>query len=378
MQLELSARCHFPVKVLTALTLITMYRASGVWIKHARHALLLQNSAARLLDVMPRSFETLGLSHTVSIFHAEHIYLGMQIISSLLLLGGALFLATYGPQLIAACTAYVGEVVERGLLLMLPPMDILLIAAPQQAAPMIQPFMQRLLGLTLSGRESGVAVANSLTLIGRLLLQSPSAFEQLIGTAAAADIGASGAATGPEVLLVSLGSLWCEAFDSIAQPLARKLSACALATLIGLPVKALLNLLPIMLNHITSVWLEVESSGADEPTTERGEMFYAQGLWSSNSSSSGWDHGVGFGDGGLLLGQSLTASEEAQGEAERRQVLRDAEPLKHVKISRLLADKLAAAAAVHGQDFSAAMAALDPAIGQQLQAVMAAAAQAGR
>lgn len=61
--------------------------------------------------------------------------------------------------------------------------------------------------------------------------------------------------------------------------------------------------------------------------------------------------------------------------------LRDAEPLKHMKISRLLVDKLTAGAAVHGLDFAAAMATMDPAIWYQLQAVMeaakAAAAQAG-
>lgn len=73
---------------------------------------------------------------------AEHIYVGMQLLSSLLLLGGGPFLSTYGPQLMSACTAYVGEVVERGLLLMLPPVDLLMVAAPQQAAPLVLPFMQ--------------------------------------------------------------------------------------------------------------------------------------------------------------------------------------------------------------------------------------------
>lgn len=73
---------------------------------------------------------------------AEHIQIGMQLLTSLLLLGGGPFLSTYGPQLLAACAAYVGEVVERGLLLMLPPMDLLLVAAPQQAAPLLLPFMQ--------------------------------------------------------------------------------------------------------------------------------------------------------------------------------------------------------------------------------------------
>lgn len=78
-----------------------------------------------------------------------------------------------------------------------------------------------------------------------------------------------------------------------------------------------------MINHIISVWIEVESSGADDPTTERGELFYAQGLWSSSSSSSGWGDSIGFGDGGVLLGQSLTASEEAQGETDRMQAVRE-------------------------------------------------------
>jgi hypothetical protein len=56
--------------------------------------------------------------------------------------------------------------------------------------------------------------------------------------------------------------------------------------------------------------------------------------------------------------------------------LREAEPLQHIKLSRLLTDKLNAAAAVHGHKLSAAMAVVDPAIQQQVQAMMTAAAAA--
>lgn len=55
--------------------------------------------------------------------------------------------------------------------------------------------------------------------------------------------------------------------------------------------------------------------------------------------------------------------------------LRDAEPLRSIKLSRLLADKLAAAAAVHGPELHQRMAQLDPAIAQQVQAVLAAGQQ---
>lgn len=66
----------------------------------------------------------------------------MQLLSSLIMLGGPSFLTAYGQQLLGACAAYVGEVVERGMLLLLPPIDLLLVAAPQQAAPLVLPFMQ--------------------------------------------------------------------------------------------------------------------------------------------------------------------------------------------------------------------------------------------
>lgn len=100
--------------------------------------------------------------------------------------------------------------------------------------------LQRLLGLLLSGQESAVLVANSLALFARLLLQHPAAFEQLLGSAAAATTSTGQQQQGsssPEALLLALVSVWCEAFDSIAQPLARKLAACGLAAVIGLPVK---------------------------------------------------------------------------------------------------------------------------------------------
>jgi hypothetical protein len=58
--------------------------------------------------------------------------------------------------------------------------------------------------------------------------------------------------------------------------------------------------------------------------------------------------------------------------------LRDAEPLRNIRLSRLLADKLAAVSSLHGPELAAAMAVLDPAIGQQVQAVLAAAGQQQR
>lgn len=80
-------------------------------------------------------------------------------------------------------------------------------------------------------------VSNAIPLMARLLLQHQQAFEQLLGNAAASNQQQQGQPSTPEDLLAALVRVWCDAFDSIAQPLARKLAACGLAALLGFPVE---------------------------------------------------------------------------------------------------------------------------------------------
>lgn len=101
-------------------------------------------------------------------------------------------------------------------------------------------FAQRLLGLVLSGKESGLLVSNALLVFARLLLQHQAAFEQLLSSAAADSSHPQQQqqqAGSPEAVLMVLVGVWCDAFDSIAQPLARKLAACGLAALLAFPVE---------------------------------------------------------------------------------------------------------------------------------------------
>jgi hypothetical protein len=108
--------------------------------------------------------------------------------------------------------------------------------------------LQRLLALVLSGKESGLLVSNAILLFARLLLQHQQAFEQLLGSAAAAGMQPQqqqqqqqqGGGSSPEGLLLAFVCVLCDAFDSIAQPLARKLAACGLAALLAFPVEVFL------------------------------------------------------------------------------------------------------------------------------------------
>jgi hypothetical protein len=74
--------------------------------------------------------------------------------------------------------------------------------------------------------------------------------------------------------------MWCEHFDAIASPLARKLSALGLVTLLALPSAAVLPMLDVITSHAASVWMEVEKSGDDD---EAGTLYcspiYFTGAW---------------------------------------------------------------------------------------------------
>jgi len=104
-------------------------------------------------------------------------------------------------------------------------------------------LLQKLFTLILSSSESTIVTANAFGLYARLLTQNRAAFEQLLGNCAAAGMQlpdrykAEQGLTPAEQLLAVFAELWCDQFDAIAVPLARKLSALGLCGLLALPSK---------------------------------------------------------------------------------------------------------------------------------------------
>jgi len=233
---------------------------------------------------------------------------GLQIVSSLVLLGGAPFLQQHGPDLAALLAGYIGTVNERGTLLLLPPVDLLLLLFPADAPALLAPALQRLLALLLGGGEPSVVVANALGVFARLLLQNPGAFQQLLLAAAAG--GAAAAGSGAERVVGALTELWVDRMDCVAAPLARKLSALALCALLPLPSKSQLAHVPAIIGHATAVWHEVEASGDADAD---GTLYCSPIYCTPRGDDGGWG------------GESLVMSEEAAGEAQRRGAVSDAE-----------------------------------------------------
>ncbi|GLC33673.1 hypothetical protein PLESTB_000102300 [Pleodorina starrii] len=325
--------------------------------------------AVRLIPGMQSTLEALlspfpALS-AIAESSTEHLPLVAAILSSAALVSGPALYGAVGQHVLAVLLAVVGNVSERGMLLIFPTLELMLQASPEAAAAALQPVLARLMALVLGGKESSLVVTNALPVLARLLLAAPQQFVALCGAVAAADAATAGGGAGgregipaelspAEVVLWRLLVLWCEQFDSIGQAGARRLCALGLCRALALPSRALLGLMDLLLPPVTAVWYETAGGGGGGG----GGGFVSEGMPPSYDYFSA---GMRGGDDGLeeIAGPALD-SEEADGESNRRGQLREADPAAALQVGAALREGLAACAALHGgPNLDAALGRLD-------------------
>ncbi|DBA79077.1 hypothetical protein WJX77_002150 [Trebouxia sp. C0004] len=286
----------------------------------------------------------------------EHVQMACQIITSCVLLGRASFLQHYGGTVVRSLQALIGNVNERGMLLLFTTLEIILQCFPGEGPSLLQPALQRLLVMVLGDKESGLTVSNAVTVYARTLLQMPQWFLQFCDATGPqlAHLGTGlSSATGEQLLLAFLDR-WLDKLDSIGTPAARKLSALALCNVLTLPVTPILDRLDPIAAHLTSVWFEIEgtdaadghSLGAEYYTTPRSEV--------DNEVTA-----------------ATAASEEAEAEIKRRQLLQEHDVVNQLKLSSFAKEKMQQAIQMHGHRFEQAMQSIDSTISKQLQRMLA-------
>ena len=97
---------------------------------------------------------------------AEQIRSATQIIVSLSLLGGRDFLAVHGQTLVEALTPLIGHLTERGMLMLLPVLEVIIQVVPAEGPLLLQPALHALLRSLQGGQETSIVIA------GKLLLES--------------------------------------------------------------------------------------------------------------------------------------------------------------------------------------------------------------
>ncbi|KAL3137934.1 hypothetical protein ABBQ38_005181 [Trebouxia sp. C0009 RCD-2024] len=188
----------------------------------------------------------------------EHVRMACQIITSCVLLGQASFLQRHADAVVRSLEALIGNINERGMLLLFTTLEIILQCFPKEGPVLLQPLLQRLLVLVLSDKESGLTVSNAMTVYARALLQTPHWFLHFCEATGPQlpRLGPGLSSTTGEQLLLGFLDRWLDKFDAIGTPAARKLSALALCNLVTLPLPSILQRLDPIAAHLTAVWFE--------------------------------------------------------------------------------------------------------------------------
>ena len=85
---------------------------------------------------------------------AEHIAACSAVMQSCILLGGADFVSAHGKALVDMLCNLLGNVNERGMLVLLPVMALMLCMLPEHMPSVMQRALQRLLHILLTDQES--------------------------------------------------------------------------------------------------------------------------------------------------------------------------------------------------------------------------------
>ena len=283
---------------------------------------------------------------------SEHVKVVLGSLVSMTLLGSLPFVHRYSQQVNSILCSIIGEVNDKGTMLVFPALEIILGACYSSnqtptGAQMLKPSLIKLLGLMLSGKENQIVMVNAWVVFSRILISSPQDFSDLIQSCQGQGQGQGQIDT--DSLLRHMISTWCEGFDCLASSHGRKLCALGMCRLMTHPSPVIIEALEALLVCITGVWCELEG-GEDNlfPSTYGQE--YAWG-------------GGGSGEGGMVV-----MSEEAEGETQRRQALSSVDPVAKMRVGAALRQGLEAVQATHGeQNIRARFALMDPEIAKAVQ-----------
>jgi len=303
---------------------------------------------ASLLAPLPQGLANLERSW-------EHLPTLCRILTSYLLLEPGATLQAVGTRLADRLAAAVGDVTERGLLLLLPVADAAVRSFPGATPRLLDACLAKLVRMCVEqapndngvGDVSDALLARACCVLGRVLVQNTEAGLDLLARASAAGLGRGDA-------VLAFMDAWLERQDRLSQPSSRKLLALALCTLLASGHAAGLARLEDAAACVTGVLAEEAAAIAcgDGLLDGYDPILAADGA--EDAGNTPWD------DAGLdILDEGA--------EAARKQAALEGDPVRRAALGATFTAALEAAAARHGADaVRAALGRVDATVAGQL------------
>ncbi|CAN4115888.1 unnamed protein product [Withania somnifera] len=267
-----------------------------------------------LVEILERSF--------------DHLKVATNIIEDYVILGGREFLSLHASGVAKLLDLVVGNVNDRGLLSVIPVIDILVQCFPMEVPQLINSTLQKLIITCLTGGDdhdpSAEAVkASSSALLARILVTNTNYLAQLTSDQSLSIHLQKSGFAGEQNILLCLVGIWLEKVDNVTS-FQRKTIGLALS----------ITLTRGCLNVCASVIL-----GGSEDLSEEES--------SGNSVSSSKPH---------------VPSKEL-----RRRQMKLSDPINQISLENSVRDNLQTCSTLHGDSFNAAIGRLHPAVLNQLK-----------
>ncbi|KAF8402614.1 hypothetical protein HHK36_010703 [Tetracentron sinense] len=282
-----------------------------------------------LVEIMERNF--------------DHFQVAISIIEGYIILGGTEFLNMHASTVANLLDSIVRNVNDRGLLSMLPIIEILIQCFPMEAPSLISNTLQKLILICLSGGDdrdpSKTAVkASSAAILARTLVMNTNYLAHLTSEPSLSSALQQAGVQIEENILLCLVDIWLEKVDNVTS-IQRKTFGLALSIILTLRVPQVLDKLDQILSVCTSVIL----SGNDDFNEEES---------SGDNMNSTETHSEG-----------TIPSKEF-----KRKQIKASDPIKQLSLETSVRDNLQTCAILHGESsFNAAISRMHPSAFAQLQ-----------
>ncbi|XP_075486233.1 uncharacterized protein LOC142525826 isoform X1 [Primulina tabacum] len=277
-----------------------------------------------LLEILDRSF--------------DHLKVAASIVEAYILLGGIEFLNMHAPTLAKLLDLVFSNVNDRGLLSILPLVDILVQCFPADVPQLISTTIMKLFVICLTGGDDHdplktAVKASSAAILARILVMNTNYLAQLISEQSLLAHLQEAGFSNDENILICLADVWLDKVDNVIST-QRKTFGLALSIILTLRMPQVLE----KLDHILSVCASVILGGSEDLTEEESS--------SDNMQSS----------------KLQLPSKEV-----RKRQIKFSDPISQMSLENSVRDNLQTCAALHGELFNTAMSKIHPAAFAQLK-----------
>ncbi|KAL7590187.1 hypothetical protein Lser_V15G39371 [Lactuca serriola] len=277
-----------------------------------------------LVDILERSF--------------DHLKVAASIIEGYIILGGTEFLSLHASSVAKLFDLVVGNVNDKGLLSILPVIDVLIQCSPSDGPQLISSTLQKMMVICLTGDDrvptSTAVKASSAAILARILVTNTNFVGQLGSEPSLLMLLQNAGFPVGENILLCLVDVWLDKVDNVNY-IQKKTFGFALSIILTLRLPQVLDKLDQILSVCTSVIL-----GGSEDTAE-----------DESSSDS----------------MSSSRPQFPSKEFRRRQQMKIADPINQLSLENSVRENLQTCASLHGDAFNTAMARMHPAALAQLK-----------